>query len=64
MRDLRDPEKLGRTYLELRHAGVPLDAAVRVPVEDYDDGGVLSSSPAEHHSKTPQNIDLQGQGGE
>ena len=63
---MRDPEKLGRAILALREAGagVPLARLVDThrsslrSVPAYTDGGVISSDPARHHSKTPQNIDL------
>lgn len=35
MKDIRDPQKLGEAYLELRKAGVPIDVAVTIPAPDY-----------------------------
>lgn len=59
MRDLRDPQKMGEWYLKLRANGMPIEEAVEVGVAPYENGPFISSDPAEHHSKTPQNIDLQ-----
>lgn len=58
MRDLRDPEALGRAYRTLRARGISIAQAVVHPVDHYRDGGHLSNDPAEHHSKTPQTISL------
>lgn len=58
MRDKRDPQKLGERYLQLREGGVPREFAVQVPVPDYVDD-VMSADPADHHSKTPQDTNLQ-----
>jgi hypothetical protein len=35
MRDLRDPNTLGRKYLHLRKGGMAIEDAVLVPVHDY-----------------------------
>lgn len=56
MRDLRDPEKLGKQYLRFREAGMWIEHAVYAPAEPYTDGGHISSDPANHHSKTPQTM--------
>lgn len=36
MRDLRDPQKLGERYQELRQKGLDIDTAVQMPVEPFD----------------------------
>jgi len=54
MRDLRDPEKLGDAYLEARAAKWPIEAAVTIKVDEYDDSGVISADPEQHHSRTAQ----------
>lgn len=56
MRDMRDPQKLGVAYERARKLGANIEDAVLVPVSPYSDGGHISSDPADHHSKTPQNI--------
>jgi len=58
-RDLRDPIKLGETYLSLREKKVEIQTAVQMPVQDYDDGGVMSSDWRDHHSQTPQTTNHQ-----
>lgn len=56
MRDLRDPAKLGEAYLHARGKGLDIDLSVNLPARPYTDDGVMSADPANHHSKTPQNI--------
>jgi hypothetical protein len=51
---MRDPQSVGENYLELRAAGVSVGTAASMPAKSYEDGGHISSDPAEHHSKTPQ----------
>ena len=63
MRDMRDPQKLGNQYLEVRQQGVSIDIATRLVVDPYTDGGHISSNPAEHHSKTPQTLGNLDDGG-
>ena len=63
MRDLRDPQKLGQMYLAARHAGQPIKKAVHQWAPDYEDGGYISSDPAQHHSKTPQTLGSLDDGG-
>ena len=71
-RDLRDPEKLGRRILSEREKIKPRRARLskvidRLPlasVADYDGGGVMSSDPAKHHSRTPQTQLVESDGGE
>ena len=58
-RDLRDPIKLGERYLMLRKKGVDIDVAVEIPVGNYEDGGFISSNPADHHSKVDQRMNWQ-----
>lgn len=53
---MRDPVKLGESYLELRERGMEIDMAVQAPTRPYTDGGHISADPAHHHSKTPQNV--------
>lgn len=62
-RDLRDPQELGEAYLQLREAGMSIDMAVKAPANPYRDGGFMSSNPADHHSRTPQNIGNLDDGG-
>lgn len=57
-RDRRDPEALGHAYLKARAAGLDIDVAVRLPVEEYKDGPFMSADPAKHHSKTRQDVPL------
>lgn len=64
MRDQRDPSELGRAYLSLRENKVPIEFAVGVGVAPYQDGGHISSNPADHHSKTPQVLGDLSDGGE
>jgi hypothetical protein len=64
VRDIRDPEELGTTYLALRAGGAPIDIAVRAGANPYQDGGYISNDPAEHHSKTPQTLGDLNDGGE
>ena len=47
---------MGEWYLTLRKTGMEINQAVLVGVPNYEDGGFISSNPAEHHSKTKQNI--------
>ena len=56
MRDQRDPQLCGLAYLRARKMGAEIEDAVLAPAKPYADGGHISSDPAEHHSKTPQNI--------
>lgn len=56
MRDLRDPQKLGEAYLKVRALNLPIVDAVHMPCDPYQGDGFISSNPAEHHSKTPQNL--------
>jgi hypothetical protein len=56
MRDLRDPEALGRAYILARKNGATVAQAVVQPVQGYDPGPFISSDPANHHSKTPQRL--------
>jgi hypothetical protein len=61
-RDQRDPQKLGEAYLAHRKAGHPPGYAALLAQEgcpDYDGSGPMANDPAEHHSKTPQTVDLQ-----
>jgi hypothetical protein len=64
LKDLRDPQALGDAYLTFRNAGIPIDMAVAIPVEDYDGGGLMSNDPAKHHSKTKQDAYVESDGGE
>lgn len=64
MRDLRDPEQLGEAYLGRRSMGLPIEQAVLASTPDYEDGGHISSNPADHHSKTPQVLGNLSDGGE
>ena len=48
-RDLRDPQKLGELYLEMRGLGVSIERAATMPAEKYEDGPFMSSNPAQHH---------------
>ena len=63
MRDMRDPAKLGESYLRVRELGVEIVDAVHMPCDQYRDGGHISNDPAHHHSKTPQNIGVLDDGG-
>lgn len=63
-RDLRDPQALGEAYRTFRNAGISIDMAVAIPVEDYDGGGLMSNDPAKHHSKTKQDAPVESDGGE
>ena len=63
MRDLRDPGKLGEWYLTLRKTGMSIAESVSVGVENYRNGTYISSDPADHHSKTPQQIGSLDDGG-
>lgn len=63
MRDLRDPQKLGEAYLDMRGGGVSIANAVNAGVEPYRDGGFISSNPADHHSQTPQTLGVLDDGG-
>ena len=56
MRDQRDPQLLGETYLKLRAKGVDVDTAVQMPVAPYENGPYISSDPADHHSKVDQTL--------
>lgn len=58
-RDLRDPEKLGEEYLWQRGAGASIQKAANAYVPVYEDGGFISSNPAEHHSKVDQTLNYQ-----
>jgi len=67
-RDIRDPQKLGEKLLQdimaVRETFDPSAKASDVydlqtgtyPHASYEDGGVMSSDPSLHHSKTPQKI--------
>lgn len=63
MRDLRDPGFVGEAYFKAREFGAPIEHAVLVPAPPYRDGGHISSNPADHHSKTPQNLGDLNDGG-
>jgi hypothetical protein len=60
---MRDPEKLGEAYLDLRALGVSISTASSMPAPAYTDGGHISSDPALHHSKTRQDIGNLDDGG-
>ena len=62
-RDMRDPEKLGESYLQLRERGMDIDMAVQAPTRPYVDGGHISSDPAHHHSKVDQTLGVLDDGG-
>lgn len=62
-RDLRDPQKLGEIYLDVRSKGIAIETAILMPVEDYENGKYISADPARHHSKTPQNLGNLDDGG-
>ena len=62
-RDLRDPGLCGLAYLKARKLGANIEDAVSVPTRPYEDGGHISSDPAEHHSKTPQDAGNLDDGG-
>ena len=57
MRDLRDPEKLGKVYLWLRGAGVSIEESIKPQAKNYENGKYISCDPADHHSKTRQDIE-------
>ena len=61
-RDRRDPQVLGEAYLRARKLGASIEDAVSVPVRAYEDGTYMSADPADHHSKTRQDISLQEPG--
>lgn len=69
-RDLRDPQALGKALLLWRvdFGDMSLSECYDIPgfepyfIPHYDGSGFMSADPAEHHSKTPQNIDLQEPG--
>ena len=63
-RDMRDPTKLGERYLELRAEGMAIHHAAFVMCDEYEDGGFISSNPAEHHSQPPQSLGNLNDGGE
>ena len=64
MRDQRDPQMLGDVLLMERKrtpkkklaAVYDQNYPVMLRVPDYDGSGVMSADPAEHHSKTPQDV--------
>lgn len=63
MRDLRDPQRLGESYLAARDRGESITKAVSRRVRPYRDGGHISNDPAKHHSKTPQKLGDLNDGG-
>lgn len=63
MRDQRDPQKLGDAYLAVRSKGLDIETSVNVRTDDYEDGGLISNDPSQHHSKTPQQIGDLSDGG-
>jgi hypothetical protein len=64
MRDLRDPEALGKEYMNQRLRGLSIAQAVLLETPYYQDGLFISSDPANHHSKTPQNLGDLSDGGD
>ena len=64
MRDLRDPSVLGQQLLR-DQGGASLsmtyDSAIQhyEAMPDWTGDDFMSSNPAEHHSKTPQNVSHQ-----
>lgn len=48
-RDLRDPQKLGESYLASRKAGLPKDIAVNLPVRNYPHGESMSTFTAREY---------------
>ena len=63
-RDLRDPQKLGELYLDVRSKGIAIETAILMPADNYENGQFISADPAEHHSKTPQRLGNLNDGGE
>jgi hypothetical protein len=63
IRDLRDPSLLGLAYWALRNQGFAPSEAATVTVNNYEDHGILSNDPADHHSKTPQDAPVESDGG-
>lgn len=78
-RDLRDPQALGdkllgeakrvREAFGLSRAQAPLSQVydlhvAHLDVPDYDAGGLMSSDPAQHHSKVRQDAYVESDGGE
>lgn len=61
MRDLRDPEKLWGTIQKFRVPGAPANWGLLcvIPSPNYTDGGHISNDPANHHSKTPQDVPVE-----
>jgi hypothetical protein len=49
VRDLRDPQGLGETYLRVRDLGLPIEDAVQMTCSNYDSGPYISAPPSEHH---------------
>jgi hypothetical protein len=71
-RDLRDPQQLGEEIIALRaethRKHKTTDVVDRYPhaleaVPDYDDLGMISNDPAQHHSRTRQDIPVVSDGG-
>ena len=68
-RDNRDPESLGKMILlEAKEKGLRVSQAADLAyagrlgwVPAYKGGPYMSADPAEHHSKTPQSVDLQSE---
>jgi hypothetical protein len=72
-RDQRDPQLVGHKLIAIR-AYLDREGATRLPlsrladmnglhVPDYDGSGPMSNDPAAHHSKTPQDVQLESDGG-
>lgn len=79
MKDRRDPQALGEKLLgdarsardayELSREQAPLSQVYdlhvgHLEIADYDDGGLMSNDPAQHHSRTPQDDYVESDGGE
>lgn len=52
-RDLRDPQKLGEKYQELRQKGLDIETAVQMPAEVFD---ADHQGPVEKYGR-PQDIE-------
>lgn len=50
-RDLRDPQKLGERYQELRQKGLDIETAVQMPVEPFD---AEHAGPIEKYGKADE----------
>lgn len=50
---------MGVWYRRMRENGMSIEEAASVPAPLYEDGSFMSSDPADHHSKTKQDINHQ-----